>query len=316
MDKKLNYLFFLPIKVFSSAELILIWSYQCWDTKHFQTNLKTSNKCWAQSRWVTSYQWECSNHWPHAHTQLTASLSVSGGAQPTDHMLTLSSLWSLCGSLTFINCWHSQSSFSLAIGFAVHKQIHKSNMGQNMGQRATSDTMLTSQIFSPWCNCHCIGSALLAFWRNGAGPYIGNPLDGKPYWLIFLYKISLLEGKFISSHLGCHWPGKFSILLRGSKEPSLISLLWVSEKPSLISLLWVSEEPSLISLYTCLKNQVLYCYYECLKNQVLYHYYECLKNQVLYHSKSVWRTKSYIKHYGCLKNQVLYHYWECLKNQV
>ena len=46
------------------------------------------------------------------------------------------------------------------IGFTVCELIRKSNTGQNMGQHAT---MLTSQMFSPWCDCHCIGSALLTF---------------------------------------------------------------------------------------------------------------------------------------------------------
>ena len=50
------------------------------------------------------------------------------------------------------------------------RAIRKSNTGQNTGQRATSDTMLTSQMFSPWCHCHRIGSALLTFWRKGAEP--------------------------------------------------------------------------------------------------------------------------------------------------
>ena len=53
------------------------------------------------------------------------------------------------------------------IGF---EQIRQSNTGQNTDQRAASDTMLTSHMFSPWCDCHRIGSALLAFCRNGAGP--------------------------------------------------------------------------------------------------------------------------------------------------
>ena len=56
------------------------------------------------------------------------------------------------------------------IGFAVPEQIRKSDTGQNTAQRATSDTMLMSQMHSPWCNCHRIGSALLTFWRNGAEP--------------------------------------------------------------------------------------------------------------------------------------------------
>ena len=49
------------------------------------------------------------------------------------------------------------------IGFTVREQIRKSSTGQNTGQCATSDTMLTSQMFSPWCDCHRIGSALLTF---------------------------------------------------------------------------------------------------------------------------------------------------------
>ena len=59
---------------------------------------------------------------------------------------------------------------SSLIGFAVCEQICKTNMGQNMNQRATSDTMLMSQMFSPFCDCHCICSMLLTFWCHGAEP--------------------------------------------------------------------------------------------------------------------------------------------------
>ena len=39
-------------------------------------------------------------------------------------------------------------------------------------------------MFSPWCNCHHINSALLTFWCNGAEPLQTSEIrfDGEPYW--------------------------------------------------------------------------------------------------------------------------------------
>ena len=66
-----------------------------------------------------------------------------------------------------------QDTFSVfhSIGFTVCDKVWANpQMGQNAVQHATSDTMLTSQMFSPWCNCHCISSMLLMLWCNGTKP--------------------------------------------------------------------------------------------------------------------------------------------------
>ena len=62
---------------------------------------------------------------------------------------------------------------SYLIRLAVRERIRKSEnqiRAKIRAKRWANAPPVTSEMFSPRCNCHRIGSALLTLWRNGAEP--------------------------------------------------------------------------------------------------------------------------------------------------